>query len=196
MSVESRVRRELRAAAGEVDPRIEPRLTATVRIEHRRRIARRVSVAVAAAVLVPASVLGVRALVVEAPTVPAVSPTAPAPAVIPTELVGTWRRTIAPEDAPVPVLAGAFTLRLGADGRMELLTTPGFGRQYGDALDTAFRVEGEVLTSGAFFDHCGEPMAYRWRVSGDTLTLSLTGADACGFRRLVFTGGPWVRDRG
>jgi hypothetical protein len=197
VSLEPRLRRGLRDAAEDVRPDVEARVRTAIATGRRRRHLRRAGGAVGLIAVVALSVVGGLALSrwVQTPRPaarPAVTPSTDVP--IPPELVGVYRRQVSRAQAGAdPALAGTFELSLGADGILRLATPKAFDATFGDAEGQRFRIDGDVIVSGAFFDHCGESFAYLWTVEGGTLLLATTVEEPCRFRRVLFTGGPWIR---
>jgi hypothetical protein len=197
MSLDSRLRSGLRGAAEDVRPDVDARLRGAIHTGRRRRRLRQAGGVAALIAVVAVAVVSVPALfrAIERPR-PAASPgvSSPADAPIPAELVGVYRRLIPASAAQgLPALAGTYELTLGADGILTLRTSRAFDQAYGDAEGQRYRIEGDLIVSGAFFDHCGESFAYLWSVQGDRLRLSTTAEEPCRFRRILFTGGPWTR---
>jgi hypothetical protein len=150
-------------------------------------------------------------------TVAATVQAAPAP---PAALAGTWHRTVDTSSLHNPPgienPSGTYTLtfdRRWIEAHFPGPFVPGTGPNssantgHGWIIDAYAAYSGSKITiAGAVNYHvlhqtdqqggfwCGpnKPAAYRWTVNGDTLTLTLVGADRCAGRRLIWSG-DWAR---
>jgi hypothetical protein len=150
-------------------------------------------------------------------TVVATVPAAPAP---PTELAGSWHRTVDTSSLhnPPGVESPSGTYRLTFEqrwirahfpGRFVSGTGPNSSINNGDGwiIDaygvysgSTIKIPGAVNyhvfhdsdQQGGFWCGPNKPAAYHWAVNGATLTLSPVGADPCADRKLIWSG-DWTR---
>jgi hypothetical protein len=184
MSIDDRMRAGLAANAELLPPPVEEHLDA-VRRRHRRRTRGRVAlVAAAAVVLAVLAPLGVRWIVDPGP-----EPAKPTPS-----LAGSYRVVVRGE-GPTADMTGAWTVTLGADGRMQV-KAPADGLLVADE-GLHYQVRGDVLTTNLFLDRVGcqrgdPPVgAYRFAVSGTGASFTTLG-DSCEPRLLLFSS-TWKR---
>ena len=122
---------------------------------------------------------------------PAETATPAAVASLPAGLRGRWERTMKPrdwKDAGSGYPLGTWRFDVGRDGAV------GVYLPHTDTVDfeTEFVPAGKQLTIESIPVCPGETGRYAWRASGDELTLTVAGADACAPRAALF-GGTWHR---
>lgn len=106
----------------------------------------------------------------------------------PSTLIGTWRRNVTQAQAGTETPAGTWTLTVDATGWK--IRDPLGGRNW---IDIAYPGSGRLQARGGIWTTpiesqggngwCAEtnvPVDYTWSVSGETLTVTLVGADRCG----------------
>jgi len=194
MSVERRLREGLERSASAVQPDAGRRLPEAITRGRRRRRARRASWIVGAVAAL--AVIGVATpqvtSYIQRVQHPAASqgPTLP---LGPDAVIAGSYTTALPATSQViraNGMAGAWTLRLKANGTMTLSAPRSF---HGDLTSIAFRVRGDRFTTNAFVNdpRCANDVGvYRWRRTGRTLVFTPV-SDTCALRRALFSTKPW-----
>jgi hypothetical protein len=106
----------------------------------------------------------------------------------PAAVVGTWRRTVTQAQAGSQTPAGTWTLRIDASGWR--ITDPQGGRNW---VDVVYPRAGRLQARGGIWttpveskggngwcEDTNVPVDYAWKVSGQTLAVTLVGPDRCG----------------
>jgi hypothetical protein len=199
MPIERRIREGAHRNAGVLDPDVDRFLGSVVQKTRRRQVIHRsLTVAVSAAAVVLAIVVGpsvLRDIEGTGSTVPGSNPTpSVAPSVTPDVpfLTGTFTRTIPEGTAVVRAngIAGEWTIRAGSDGSVRLLAPASFA---GAHASRPFAMQAGSLQTDAFSsDICaGLPAGtYRWSLEGSFLLLS-TISDQCDARVFILAPRPW-----
>jgi hypothetical protein len=198
MSLDRRLRDELRREADRIDGDVERHLGAVEARAHRSASVGWPTVLVATAVV--ALAIGIR---LGAPTSPpsgaspAPSPTASGPGASPAAsfdaIAGTYVVTL---DASDPVvakngMAGTWTMRLAADGEIFLSPPASFGSGTSSLSGLAFSLEADRFRSNLIYnDFCGSIGTYTWALQAGTLSFAPID-DACQVRRALLSSGPW-----
>jgi len=200
MPIERRIRQGTERNAGVLDPNVDSFLDSVVRkTRHRQVIRRTLTAAASVAAVVVAVVLGPSVLDGiggSSGTVPGSSPTSGVgPSVTPVVplLNGTFTRSIPEGTALVRAngIAGTWTIRAGADGRVRLLAPAPFA---GAHASRPFEMQADSLATDAFSsDICaGQPAGtYRWTVQGGFLLLTAL-SDRCDARVFILGARPWA----
>ena len=186
MSLDRRLREELRREAARIEPDVGRGMGA-VEARARRRATvgfGSLFVAATAAVLV---VVAVQALQLT-PT-----DTGPAATAPPTgDIVGTYRATLQPSDggAELGDVPGEWTMELTLDGVM-LMAPPATFREGGSVQSgVAYSIDGERFRTNLFQQLCNSIGDYGWTLDGGMLTLTPV-EDDCALRRAVLASTPW-----
>jgi hypothetical protein len=199
MPIERRIREGAHRNAGVLDPDVDRFLGSVVQKTRRRQVIHRsLTVAVSAAAVVLAIVVGpsvLRDIQGSGSTVPGSNPTpSVGPSVTPAAplVTGTFTRSIPEGTAVVRAngIAGTWTISADADGSVHLLAPASFA---GAHASRPFEMQADSLATDAFSsDICaGLPAGtYRWSVVGNFLLLS-TISDQCDARVFILAAHPW-----
>ncbi len=190
MPSEDQVRDQVERSVRHIDPEIGTVLDRVAsRGRRRRRLAVAMKVSVAAGLIALIVIAGpsVLDLLNTSPDRPA-SPVSPYSAI-----AGTYRTTIAAEPGVVTQagMTGRWTLRLDADGSLELEAPPGF---QAEASGVTYRIVGREFQTNAFpNDLCHAqplPGRYHWILTDGLLRFTII-EDPCEARAILFAGQHW-----
>jgi hypothetical protein len=201
VSLDRRLRDELRRDASRIDPDIDRNLGAVEGRARRRSPIGGVSLAAAAAVI--ALVVGVR-LGLPPPQSGATQtpgssrgPSALIAAATPAStfdaIAGTYVVTLDSADPAVGSsgIAGTWTMRLIADGELFLSPPPGFGSGTSSLSGLAFNLAADRFRSNIFYnDYCNSIGTYTWALEAGQLSFAPVD-DTCPIRRALLSTTPW-----
>jgi hypothetical protein len=186
MSFDSRLREGLDRAAGHAD--VEDALH-SVLVRRRRRVrVRQASLALAAGVVVMASVIGVR-IGLDARSADEASPADSAE-----QIIGRYEVTLSAEDSAgvSPSVAGRWRMQLNTDGTVDLDAPDTFQAEQ-NPLGISYTVTDLGFRTNVFYnDFCFSVGSYTWRWTADGLVFDVMN-DACEIRRVLLTSQPWAR---
>jgi hypothetical protein len=199
MPVERRIREGAERNAGVLHPDVDRFLDSVVQRTRRRHVVRRsltaaasVAAMVAAVMLGPSVLEGIRGSGGTVPGSDITTSVAPSlPPILPF-LTGTFTRSIPEGTAVVRAngIAGTWTISADAEGGVRLLAPGSFA---GAHASHPFGMQADSLSTDAFrSDICaGLPAGtYRWTVQAGFLVLT-TLSDRCDARVVVLGAGPW-----
>lgn len=202
MSLDRRLRDELRREADRIAPDVERNLGAVESSARRRSPIGAATLLVATAVI--ALAVGVRLGTVPVPQVgatqtapasagPAATATPAAPNASFGAIAGTYVVTLPSTDPVVAQnhLAGAWTMRLLADGEVFLSPPADFGSGTSSLSGLAFTLAADQFRSNIFYnDFCNSIGTYTWALSGAQLSFAPLD-DTCAVRRALLSTAPW-----
>jgi hypothetical protein len=204
MSLDRRLREELRREAAAIEPDVERHLGA---VEAR---ARRRGGGIGASTLLLAAAIVVAAIILRisdprlsgeagssgsprpvASSSPSPSPSAPATY---PEIAGTYVAMLDSADTAVKrdALGGEWTMRLEANGVVFLSPPASFVPGASGLSGIAFSLVGDRFRTNLFYnDYCNSIGTYAWSRAGNTLTFTQVD-DTCSIRRTLLATTPWV----
>ena len=203
MSLDRRLRDELRREADAIEPDVERHLGA---VEARARRPR----GIGASTLLLAAAIVVAAIILRVPdprlgegsgssssTSPVASsspsPSPSAPATYP-EIAGTYVATLDSADTAVKrdALGGEWTMRLEANGVVFLSPPASFVPGASGLSGVAFSLVGDRFRTNLFYnDYCNSIGTYAWSRTGSKLTFTQVD-DTCSIRRTLLATTAWV----
>jgi hypothetical protein len=187
MSLDDRLRDELRHDASRIDPDVEANLRAVEARGTRPKLP--VSTVLAGAAIVAAIVLIGRFGVPSGPA--ATAPPSGATGLI----SGTYSTTLAASDRGVADhgLAGTWALRIDPDGVAVLTPPAGFQAGAASFPGIAISVDGDRMRTDAFYtDYCSSVGTYRWVDANGALRFEPID-DTCAIRVSLLSTQPWTR---
>jgi hypothetical protein len=205
MSLDRRLRDELRREADAIEPDVERHLGAVEARARRRGGIGASTLLLAAAIVVAAIILrvpdprfGGEAGSSGPPTPVASSSASPspsrtAPATYP-EIAGTYLATLDAADAAVKrdALGGEWTMRLQPEGVVFLSPPASFVPGASGLSGIAFSLVGDRFRTNLFYnDYCNSIGTYAWSRAGNTLTFTQVD-ETCSIRRSLLATTPWV----
>jgi hypothetical protein len=201
MSLERRLRDELRREAEAIEPDVERHLGAVEARARRRGGIGTSTLLLAAAIVVAAIILrvpdprlGVDSGSSSAPTPVALSSPSPsAPATYP-EIAGTYVTTLDSANTAVTRdgVAGTWTMRLEPSGVVFLSPPASFVPGASGLSGIAFSLVGDRFRTNLFYnDYCNSIGTYAWSRTGNKLTFTQVD-DNCSIRRTLLATTPWV----
>jgi len=203
MSLDRRLRDELRREAAAIEPDVERHLGAVEARARRRGGIGASTLLLAAAIVVAAIILRVpdprlgdgpgssRSPSPVASSSP--SPAPSAPATYP-EIAGTYVATLDSADTAVKrdALGGEWTMRLEATGVVFLSPPASFVPGASGLSGIAFSLGGDRFRTNLFYnDYCNSIGTYAWSRAGNSLTFTQVD-DTCSIRRTLLATTPWV----
>jgi hypothetical protein len=202
MSLDRRLRDELRREAEAIEPDVERHLGA---VEAR---ARRRGGGIGASTLLLATAIVVAAIILRVLNPPLSgeaggspspvasglpSPSRSAPATYP-EISGTYLATLDAADVAVKrdALGGEWTMRLEPNGDVFLSPPPSFVPGASGLSGIAFSLVDDRFRTNLFYnDYCNSIGTYAWSRAGNTLMFTQVD-DTCSIRRTLLATTPWV----
>jgi hypothetical protein len=201
MSLDRRLREELRQLADSIEPDVERRLGAVEARARRRGGIGPSGVLIAAAIIVAALILRVPDHVTTPGSGPGSSaqPTlgasaAGSPSTPPSypQIAGVYLAALDPANATVKKdgVGGAWTMRLDANGAVVLSPPATF--LPGVKSGIAFSLAGDHFRTDLFYnDYCNSVGNYVWHLVDRRLTFTSVD-DTCSIRRTLLTTAPWL----
>jgi hypothetical protein len=203
MSLDRRLRDELRREAAAIEPDVERHLGAVEARARRRGGIGASTVLLAAAIVVAAIILrvpdprlGDGAGSSGSPSPVASSPPSPslsAPVTYP-QIAGTYVAILDGADAAVKrdALGGEWTMRLQPEGVVFLSPPASFVPGASGLSGIAFSLVGDHFRTNLFYnDYCNSIGTYAWSRAVNTLTFTQVD-DTCSIRRTLLATTPWV----
>lgn len=203
MSLDRRLREELRRAAAAIEPDVERHLGAVEARARRRGGIGGWTLLLAAAIVVAAIILRVPDPRIGPgpgssgpPTAAASNPPSATPSVPPTypEIAGTYLATLDGADAAVKRdgVAGSWTMRLQPDGGIFLSPPASFVPGASGLSGIAFSLTGDRFRTNLFYStDCNSVGTYAWSRAGNRLTFTPVD-DKCSIRRTLLATTPWM----
>jgi hypothetical protein len=203
MSLDRRLRDELRREAAAIEPDVERQLGAVEARARRRGGIGASTLLLAAAIVVAAVILRVpdprlgdgagssRSPSPVASSSPSPSPSAPATY---PEIAGTYVAMLDSADTAVKrdALGGEWTMRLQPEGVVFLSPPASFVPGASGLSGIAFSLVGDRFRTNLFYnDYCNSIGTYAWSRAGNTLTFTQVD-DTCSIRRTLLATTPWV----
>jgi hypothetical protein len=203
MSLDRRLRDELRREADAIEPDVQRHLGA-VEARARRRGGIGASTLLLAAAIVAAAIilrvpdprLGDGAGSSRSPSPVASSSPSPSPSVPATypEIAGTYVAMLDSADTAVKrdALGGTWTMRLQPEGIVFLSPPASFVPGASGLSGIAFSLVGDRFRTNLFYnDYCNSIGTYAWSRAGNKLTFTQVD-DTCSIRRTLLVTTPWV----
>jgi hypothetical protein len=203
MSLDRRLRDELRREADAIEPDVQRHLGAVEARARRRGGIGASTLVLAAAIVVAAIILRISdpRLSGEAggsgsPSPVASSSPSPSPSAPATypEIAGTYVAMLDAADAAVKrdALGGEWTMRLQPEGVVFLSPPATFVPGASGLSGIAFSLVGDRFRTNLFYnDYCNSIGTYAWSRAGNKLTFTLVD-DTCSIRRTLLATTPWV----
>jgi hypothetical protein len=203
MSLDRRLRDELRREAEAIEPDVERHLGAVEARARRRGGIGASTLLLAAAIVVAAIILRVPDPRLSgevgssgspspvASSSPSPSPSAPATY---PEIAGTYVAMLDSADTAVKrdALGGEWTMRLQPEGVIFLSPPASFVPGASGLSGIAFSLVGDRFRTNLFYnDYCNSIGTYAWSRAGNTLTFTEVD-DTCSIRRTLLATTPWV----
>jgi hypothetical protein len=196
MSLDDRLREQLRREAAAIDPDVGRGLM-LVEGRARRRGSVGLGSLLAATAIIVVVVIGQRVWSTAQDGGPGASVlmTAPPSAALGYErIAGTYLAVLDVDagGAELADVAGEWTMVLQPNGTMLVTPPPTFDEGGSTQSGVAFSIEGDDLRTNLFQQRCDSVGAYGWVLAGDRLTMTAVDDD-CELRRAVLAARTWVR---
>lgn len=202
MSLERRLRDELRRDADRITPDIDRNLGAVEARAARRNPVGAATLLIATAVI--ALAIGLRLGTTPTPQVGASAPPSPiapatssvaaeSPAASFAAIAGTYVISLDPADPTVKStgIGGTWTMRLVADGEIFLSPPATFGSGTSSLSGLAFTIAADRFRNNIFYnDFCSSIGTYTWVRDGGNLSFAPVD-DTCPIRRALLSTAPW-----
>jgi hypothetical protein len=206
MSLDRRLRDELRQEADAIEPDVERHLGAVEAGARRRSGLGASTLLVAAAIVVAAIILrfpggfgsGPAGLpsssVAPSIGVSAASPSTPASY---PQIAGTYTATLDPSDVTVKKdgVGGTWTMRLEPTGAVLLSPPASFAPGANGLSGVAFSLDADRFRTSLFYnDYCSSVGNYVWNLAAGALTFTSVD-DTCSIRKTLMTTTPWLASK-
>ncbi len=204
MSLDRRLREELRQEAAAIEPDVDRQLGA-VEAGARRRTG------IGASWLLVAAAIVVAAIILRFPTGQNTGPAGPGPSVAPSpgaaaspsmpalypQIAGTYAVTLDPASAIVKAdgVGGSWTMRLDATGVVVLSAPSSYMPGANGLLGNAFSLAGHGFRTDLFYGDCSSSVGnYVWHLAAGHLSFTSVD-DACSIRRTLLMTTPWLTSK-
>ena len=201
MSLDRRLREELRHEADAIEPDVERQLGAVEAGARRRN-------GIGASWLLLAAAIVIAAIILRIPNGQDTGPAGRGPSVAPSpgvsaspptlaaypQIAGTYAATLDPANAIVKAdgVGGSWTMRLDPTGAVVLSPPSSYLPGANGLLGTGFSLDGDRFRTDLFYGDCYHSVGkYVWNLAAGRLSFTSVD-DNCSIRKTLLTSTPWV----